>query len=280
MLPRVSFGLAVIAILAFCFASAQEKKPFTNADVLQMTKSQFPPETIVKAIEANDTNFDVSVQALMDLKNAGVNQSVIDAMLATETKKHGNASEAKSANAPPPDPNNPRSPHEAGIYWFAGHVSPPHMVRVEATSYPSQKTKPGFGSATVKAVVPSPHATLRITETSPEFWFYFDEKSAGLSSTPSGPSKPEDFTLAKMEMKSKDRELVVAKATTFGGLSNGVREEDTVAVEVKNVAKGIYEVTPAKPLAAGEYCFLPSGGAGSFVGYGGRVYDFGIDQLK
>jgi hypothetical protein len=270
----------VALLLAFGCAVGQEKKPFTNGDVLQMTKSEFPPPTIVKAIEANDTNFDVSVQALTELKNAGVSQSVIDAMLAAEAKKHGAASEAKPANTPPPDPNDPRSPHESGIYWLAKHGAASRMVRVEASSYPAQKAKPGFGSATVKAAVSAPHAALRIGDASPEFWFYFDEKSTGLSQTPSGATKPEDFVLAKMEMKSKDRELVVAKATAFGGLSNGVRSEDTIAVDVQKVAPGIYKVTPVKPLSQGEYCFLPSGGAGAFVGYGGRVYDFGIDQAK
>jgi hypothetical protein len=280
MLRRVGILVAVITALAFCSASAQEKKPFTNADVLQMTKSGFQESMIVKAIEANDTNFDVSVQALTDLKNAGVSQSEIEAMLAAEAKKHGSASEAKPANMPPPDPNDPRSPHESGIYWLAKQATASRIVRVEATSYPGQKAKPGFGSATVKAVVPPPHAALRIGDASPEFWFYFDEKSAGLSQTPSGASKPEDFVLAKMEVKSKDRELVVAKATALGGISNGVRPEDAVPVDVQKVAPGIYKVTPVKPLAAGEYCFLPSGGAGAFVGYGGRVYDFGIDSAK
>lgn len=280
MLFRVGFRLAVLIVLAFGCAVGQEKKPFSNADVLQMTKSEFSPPTIVKAIEANDTNFDVSVQALTELKNAGVNQSVIEAMLAAETKKHESSRDAKLANAPPPDANDPRSPHESGIYWFVKQASPPRMARVEPSSYPGQKAKPGFGSATVKALVQGPHATLRISDASPEFWFYFDEKSAGLSPAPSGASKPEDFVLAKMEMKSKDRQLVVAKATAFGGLSDGVRQEDIIAVNVEKVAPGIYKVTPVKPLVPGEFCFLPSGGAGAFVGYGGRVYDFGIDQTK
>jgi hypothetical protein len=280
MLLRVSFRLAVLIVLAFWSVFAQEKKPFTNADVLQMTKSEFQPSMIVKAIEANDTNFDVSVQALTELKSAGVNQSVIEAMLAAEAKTHETARNAKPRNTPQPDPNDPRSPHESGIYWLAKQPPAAHMVRVEATSYPGQKAKPGFGSATVKAVVPASHAALRISDVSPEFWFYFDEKSAGLSQTLSVASKPEDFSLAKMETKSKDRELVVAKATAFGKISNGVRSGDTIAVDVQKVAAGVYKVTPVKPLAPGEYCFLPSGGAGAFVGYGGRVYDFGIDQAK
>jgi hypothetical protein len=96
---------------------------------------------------------------------------------------------------------------------------------------------------------------------------YFDGKRA-------------DFVLAKTDMKSKDRELVVARVTSFGGVLSGVRPEDVIPVDVQKVAQGIYRATPVKPLGAGEYCFLPSGGAGAFVGNGGRVYDFGIDSTK
>jgi hypothetical protein len=280
MLRRVSFLLAVITVLVLGPAFPQEKKPFTNADVLQMTKSGFQEAMIVKAIEANDANFDVFVQGLTDLKNAGASQAVIEAMLAAETKKHDSAKDTKTTSVAAPDPNDPRSPHESGIYWLAKQTLEKHLVRVEPSSYPGQKAKPGFMSATVKAVVPGPHAALRINEAATEFWFYFDEKSSGLSQSSSGASKPEDFVLAKMDMKSKDRELVVARATSFGGISNGVRPEDVIPVDVQKVAQGIYKVTPVKPLAAGEYCFLPSGGAGAFVGSGGRVYDFGIDSAK
>jgi hypothetical protein len=280
MLRRVSFLLAVITILVFGPAFSQEKKPFTNADVLQMTKSEFQEAMIVKAIEANDANFDVSVQGLTDLKNAGVSQAVIEAMLAAESKKHDSAKATKTTGVATPDPNDPRSPHDSGIYCLAKQTPEKHLVRVEPSSYPGQKAKPGFMSATVKAVIPGPHAALRISEAAPEFWFYFDEKSTGLGQSSSGASKPEDFVLAKMDMKSKDRELVVARATSFGGVSNGVRPEDVMPVDVQKVAQGIYKVTPVKSLAAGEYCFLPSGGAGAFVGYGGRVYDFGIDSAK
>jgi hypothetical protein len=71
---------------------------------------------ILKAIEANETNFDVSVQALADLKNAGVSQAVIESMLAAEAKKHESERGTRTNAVPKPDPNDPRSPHESGIY--------------------------------------------------------------------------------------------------------------------------------------------------------------------
>jgi len=78
----------VAAGLAF----AQTKKVLANDDVVQMVKAGFDEDTIINAIKANDTTLDVSVQALMDLKNAGVGKKVIDAMLDAEARKKPTAS--------------------------------------------------------------------------------------------------------------------------------------------------------------------------------------------
>ncbi len=79
--------LAVLVVAAVGLVCAQTKKALANDDVLQMVKAGFQESMIIKAIEANDANFDVSLQALMDLKNAGVSQAIIETMLAAETKK-------------------------------------------------------------------------------------------------------------------------------------------------------------------------------------------------
>ena len=56
-----------------------------------MVKDKFSDSTIVKAIEANHTAFDVSATALIALKDSGVSQTVIEAMLAASTPKGTNA---------------------------------------------------------------------------------------------------------------------------------------------------------------------------------------------
>jgi hypothetical protein len=76
--------LLSISILS---AHAQTRKPLTNQDVVNMTKEALAAPVIVKAIQANETDFDVSAQALVDLKNAGVDASVMDAMLSTQGGK-------------------------------------------------------------------------------------------------------------------------------------------------------------------------------------------------
>jgi hypothetical protein len=59
-----------------------------------MTKQGFDIELIVKAIQTSQTAFDVSAQALLDLKQAGVDSSVMEAMLSAQANKPSAALDA------------------------------------------------------------------------------------------------------------------------------------------------------------------------------------------
>ena len=88
----MKWGL-VLALLVTC-TFAQTQKPLTNADIVAMTKQGFEASLIIKAIESSSTSFDVSPQALIELKNAGVSQSVMEAMLSAQAKKPSASAEA------------------------------------------------------------------------------------------------------------------------------------------------------------------------------------------
>lgn len=72
-----------------------------NDDVLAMAGAEFGDATIVAAIQANETRFDVSPRALVALKAAGVSERVIEAMLAAETAKRETAAVTLEAEARP-----------------------------------------------------------------------------------------------------------------------------------------------------------------------------------
>jgi hypothetical protein len=65
----------------------QDKKPLTNADVTRMVKSGFGEGVIINAIQASDTQFDVSLDALFRLKEAGVSQKIIEAMQSSAARQ-------------------------------------------------------------------------------------------------------------------------------------------------------------------------------------------------
>jgi hypothetical protein len=123
-------SLAVILAFVAVFGSAQsqQKPPLTNQDIVRMVKDKFADSTIVKAIQANHTAFDVSATALIALKDSGVSQTVIKAMLsagipkgtdaaAQPTATAGKQAQASSpqsaqsaASAPPPAQSQAQSP--------------------------------------------------------------------------------------------------------------------------------------------------------------------------
>lgn len=291
-------GLFSLLFLLAGPAHAQSKKALTNQDVVQMVKAGFDNQTIIKAIQANPTSFDVSPAALLALKNAGVNQTIIQAMLSRTTAEENETSAASrsaangpSESSPPANPNDPMSPHSPGIYWLSKGGEGNRMLRLEASAYSQTKTGGLFASGMtmgihkgkIKAVLQGQHSAVRISIANPEFYFYFNQTPQGFGqSNPSSVqvSKPEEFALAKMQTSGKQRTLDVGEIGigTFGGASSGLSSKETIPVEIQNVAPDIYKVTPKKPLAPGEYCFVPPGGAGGLGTAGGVLFDFGIDK--
>ena len=94
-------ALLICAVLFAGFALAQNNtKPLTNDDVSAMVKGGLPETTVINAINAQDSNFDVSATALIKLKQQGVNSKIMDAMLAAANKKHSAATAPAPSAAP------------------------------------------------------------------------------------------------------------------------------------------------------------------------------------
>jgi hypothetical protein len=98
-----------LLLLVLCLLGAtnpvsaqQGQQPLTNADVVKMVKSGLPASVISNAIQANDTDFDVSANGLIALQKAGVPQTVMDAMISASSKKRSGAVAASSAPAAAP----------------------------------------------------------------------------------------------------------------------------------------------------------------------------------
>src|SRR5205807_2811395 len=93
-------AVLICAVLFIGFALAQNNtKPLTNDDVIALVKGGLPETTVISAINAQDSNFDVSATALIKLKQQGGNSKIMDAMLAAANKKHS-AVPAPPAAAP------------------------------------------------------------------------------------------------------------------------------------------------------------------------------------
>jgi hypothetical protein len=86
-LHRVVACAALFALFGSASVGTQEQKPLVNADVVTMVKSGLPERTIIRSVQTNATQFDVTPEGLIALHEAGVSQKVMDAMLAASKKR-------------------------------------------------------------------------------------------------------------------------------------------------------------------------------------------------
>jgi hypothetical protein len=97
------FALLVLCAFSAAATFAQTQKALTNADIVTMSGQGFDPALIIKTIQSSPTNFDISPQALIELKNAGVQQSVMEAMLSAQAIKPSASVEAAHGAMPAAD---------------------------------------------------------------------------------------------------------------------------------------------------------------------------------
>jgi hypothetical protein len=143
MLRRISFVLVcgiVLATSLFAQEAPKEKKTLKNADIVVMVQNHFDDETLLKIIEVSDTDFDISPDSLIAMKNEGVTPAVLRAMLqATSRKQHpapaasapvasGGESQGKPADAPTMNAAAPASGNSA-----SNATSAPELPRSPST---------------------------------------------------------------------------------------------------------------------------------------------------
>ncbi|MGA2372253.1 MAG: hypothetical protein ACLPPV_17920 [Candidatus Korobacteraceae bacterium] len=265
-------------------AMQSDSTVLTNQSVIEMVQDKLPEEVIVTKIQTSKTNFDVSTNGLVALNKAGVPTSVIKAMI---TSTGNAASGSAAATAKTGDPNDPLVDHDAGIYiYYKTSGGKRQLVELEPTVYTQGKSGGVFKSAMTygiakvkwKAVVRGPHAAIATTDPDAVFYFYFEEKGAGLSHSSFSTSTPNEFTLLRFDVKKEERETIVMQANVFGSES-GSQDNATIQFTFSKLRPGVYKVTPNAPMHPGEYCFLSAQTGGAFApgaAAANKVFDFGI----
>jgi hypothetical protein len=138
MLKRVCFALVCGIILAAPLSAQevqQEKKTLKNADIVMMMQNHFDDETLLKIIDVSDSDFDISPDALIALKNEGVSSVVLRAMLQAAPRKQRAASAASSPTASAGDVT-ARSPAAPPVDAAAPTSNDPAPVTPSAADLP------------------------------------------------------------------------------------------------------------------------------------------------
>jgi hypothetical protein len=132
-------GLLALFLIVIGVAAQQKNPALTNGDILTMVKGGLQEATVLNAIAANETDFDVSAKALLDLKQAGISDKIIDAMLTAEAKKRNGPSAASASAAlasQPAQGTTPSGPQDAATAQALAQMgmSPQMLAQMPAAS--------------------------------------------------------------------------------------------------------------------------------------------------
>ena len=196
---------------------------------------------------------------------------------------------AVSARRTPPDRDPPGEP---GIYMWHATDGGYRFTLLEPNAFTQTKTGGwvktsltyGIARSKTKAVLNGANASLYTVDPNVVFYFVFEKKSAGLSDAGPGTttSSPNEFTLLRLQVTRKSREMVIGSMNAYGA-SAGVDEERVVPFTTTRLRPGVYRVAPNAPLTLGEYAFT-STAAGVVFAPGflakDRVFDFGVAERQ
>lgn len=290
-------SILAICLLAMSFVvvsalPAHAQDTMNNDEVISLTKAGLNPSLIVGKIRTSKSNFDMSTDALIKLKQAGVSDDVVAAMLEAKSGKSVSASPGvNSTGAASPgalgDPNDPMAKHNYGIYLFEEKDGVRKMTPVKANVSAQNRTGGlftssltyGIGKVKTKTNLPGRNADMQLQNTMPVFYFYLDVTSGGLNTASGVPSDPKEFALVRFNQRSDNREVTIGKSNAFGA-KGGLSDEYVVEFKAEDMGNGIFKVTPSADLKKGEYGFMlvNSGNSNTAAGVGAKFFDFGVNM--
>lgn len=281
---------AVVAcLLSSVLSGALNAETLTNATIVQLVSVGIGDEAIIAKIQSSQKNFDLSTDGLIALKNSGVPNKVIAAMLGGGTPAAANGGAKLSMDSP-----DPSIPHYPGLYMLDAQGASGKMTRINPTISNQAKTggiigyalTGGIASMSIKAAIPGDSAKVQAANASPVFYAFFDESiprelqsetsqwASGIGTTTASPA---EVTLVRFMEKKGRREARVG-SLNIAGAKTGVMDKDQIAFDSEMISPGVFRVSVKKALEPGEYGFIQAlSGGGSNGAMTARVFDFGVE---
>jgi len=300
-----------MALLSFAPMAAAADEALTNKSVIEMVKMGLSEPIITRKIKSGPSAFDTSIASLKALKEAGVSDALIEAMMSASEAQPALGVSGAAATAAAMTPAAAAAsqrpawlPKKTGIYVDrANSVDAPKLERIEPTAYEISKDS-GFATSFLSVIKAKTRVRLvgdvsatEVTGSDPTFYFAFDVQTA--EKTVPAPAtdpmsqamammnqmrggteadSPKEYVLVRLESSKNSREFVVGSENAWGSQS-GVEDEAVTLLRHEEVAAGIYRVRARKPLAPGQYCFYRvTGNVKASGAFGSRnaVFDFSV----
>ena len=233
-----------------------------NDAIIRMTKADVGDSIITETVRTQPGNFRTGPDDLIALKNAGVSQTVISAMLARN-----------SGLAQRPDPKavevTPLSPDvdDPGLYyknkqgqWEA--VSPELVKYRDGGALKSLVTN-NIIKKDMNGEVTGPKSSLQI-EPGTEMLILAPRLSDAV-----------EYIVLRFRTKSDRREFRVKTGNVFHSETGADR--DQLDIPIRKVASRIFSFTVPADITKGEYGVLPPGNASTpGIAYAGKMYTFRV----
>jgi hypothetical protein len=262
-----------------------QTETLTNNEVVSLVKAGLSTSIIINKIRTSKTDFDLSTDALIALKQAGLTDDVVGAMFESKNGKTVNVAAGTTEARAVSDPNDPNAPHDLGIYLFEEIGGTKKMTQLAPNVSAQNRTGGlftssltyGIGKVKIKANLPGTTAKLQLRDVRPVFYFYLDAKTGGLNTSSGVPSTPNEFALVRFNVRSDNREVTIGKANAFGA-KGGLSDEYVVQFDAEDLGNGVFKITPKADLKNGEYGFylINSGNSNASNAIGAKFFDFGI----
>ena len=253
-------GLVALLFLAFTsFLTAQQ--PLNDDSVIKMVKAGLSDDVIVATINANPGAYDASPDGLIALKQAGVSNKVIDAIVA---KSSASAPDSGQPSAPPP-PEPPAPPQyvplppgvdNIGAYYkdSGGNWQPlpAEVVIFQSGGLVKHVASAGLVKEDLNGLVGGMRSRL-VVSTPVTFILH----------VPQGRTAS-DYELVHLHVVSNNRQF----QSVAGGLghdsSSSLRDE--IDYSSKQIGPSAYQVVLNNGLGDGEFGFLAPEGTGAGTG--------------
>ena len=232
-------------------------KPLTNDSVVRMFKAGLGDDLIVQTIGAQPGRYTTDADAMVALKNEGVSDRVITAMV---NKVRRQITPVKEAAVVLPEVN------EIGVYYKDrnGNWVPiePEIVHIKSGGWIKSTVTNGIIKQDRNGRINGRESKLAL-QAPIELLIYAPE---GVSAS--------EYDLLKFRVHSDNREF----RTLTGGVfhSTGGAERDEVKFAPTKTAPRTYQFTVDRTVGGGEFGLLPPGTGN--VTNGGKIYTFAITE--
>jgi hypothetical protein len=243
--------------------------PLTNDSIVKMTKAGLGEDIVISTIKAQAANYTTGADDLIALKQGGVGDKVIAAMVEKMAGAPAKPATPAPAAVPATAPALPAGGHalEVGVYYKnAGNWAdlPPEVVNFKTGGVLKSIGTAGIVKGDVNGRVNGAHSRTQL-KFPVEMLVY----------TPEGTAITE-YQLLRLRDSKDAREF----RTMTGGVLHvsGGATRDLVPFESKKTAPRTYEIILPPSLGSGEFGLLPptSGDSNATSGRIGKIYSFRI----